>query len=409
MRVKEIKIRNFRSLKDVEIKDIPRLAVIVGANGSGKSTLIGVFDFLKDCLKDNVNIAMRKRGGFREVISRNCAPNDSISIEIAMQLDLLSELQGQRSRTVRYIVEFAEDERHRVRVKKEILQYRRFERGAPYQFIRFEDGAGEAIAETLENFDGDIPDDQIRREEQTLSSPDLLAIKGLSQFKQFDAARQLSDLIENWNISDIRINEARLSREPVVAEHLSASGDNIAAYAQYLSENHPDVFATIVTKMAERVPGITLVAPEELADGRVALRFQDASFQTAFMSRAVSDGTIKMFAYLALLYDPHPHPLLCVEEPENQLYPTLLTELAEEFAAYASRRRGDGQVFVTTHSPDFLNSVPLESIYWLEKRDGYSDVFKASDNEQLKELNELGDPPGELWQQGLFGRVDVFS
>lgn len=409
MRVTEIKIRNFRSLKEVGIKDIPRLAVIVGANGSGKSTLIGVFDFLKDCLKDNVNVAMRKRGGFREVISRNCGEGESISIEIALQLDLLSGSQEQRSRIVRYIVEFAEDDRRRVVVKKEILQYRRSGSGKPYQFIRFENGSGVAIAEALENFDGDIPDDQIRREEQTLSSPDLLAIKGLSQFKQFDAARQLSNLIENWSISDIRIDDARLSREPVVAEHLSASGDNIAAYAQYLSENHPDVFRTIVEKMSERVPGIQQVEPENLSDGRVALRFQDASFQTAFISRAVSDGTIKMFAYLTLLYDPNPHPLLCVEEPENQLYPTLLAELAEEFADYANRRRGEGQVFVTTHSPDFLNAVPLDSIYWLEKRSGYAQVFKASDNDVLRSLNDLGDPPGALWQQGLFGQVSKLS
>ena len=59
---------------------------------------------------------------------------------------------------------------------------------------------------------------------------------------------------------------------------------------------------------------------------------------------------LKCFAYLVLLYDPKPHLLLAVEEPENQLYPELLTELAEEFRDYA--RRG-GQVFVSTHSPDF--------------------------------------------------------
>ena len=49
------------------------------------------------------------------------------------------------------------------------------------------------------------------------------------------------------------------------------------------------------------------------------------------MASYVSDDTIKMFAYLLLLYDPNPHPLLCVEDPENQLYPKLLWELAEEF------------------------------------------------------------------------------
>jgi predicted ATPase len=69
-----------------------------------------------------------------------------------------------------------------------------------------------------------------------------------------------------------------------------------------------------------------------------------------------------MFAYLTLLYDPNPHPLLCVEEPENQLYPKLLWELAEEFRPYAYR---GGQVIVSTHFPDFLNAATVEEVFKL--------------------------------------------
>ncbi len=72
-----------------------------------------------------------------------------------------------------------------------------------------------------------------------------------------------------------------------------------------------------------------------------------------------------MFAYPVLLYDPETHPLLAVEEPENQLHPELLAELAEEFRDYA--RRGS-QVFISTHSPDFLNATRLEEIYWSPSR-----------------------------------------
>ena len=89
--------------------------------------------------------------------------------------------------------------------------------------------------------------------------------------------------------------------------------------------------------MGRRVPGISKVEATNTEDGRVVLKFKDGSFKDPFISRFVSDGTIKMFAYLILLYDPAPHPLLCVEEPENQLYPTLLRELAEEFIDYADR------------------------------------------------------------------------
>jgi predicted ATPase len=129
------------------------------------------------------------------------------------------------------------------------------------------------------------------------------------------------------------------------------------------------------------------------------LKFQDGSFKDPFVARYVSDGTIKMFAYLVLLYDPKAHPLLCVEEPENQLYPDLLAGLAEEFQSYASR---GGQVFVSTHSPDFLNEVPLESIFWLTKADGVTKVTRARDDERLRAWVDGGDKPGYLWRQGAF-------
>jgi predicted ATPase len=106
-----------------------------------------------------------------------------------------------------------------------------------------------------------------------------------------------------------------------------------------------------------------------------------------------------MFAYLVLLHDPHPFPLLAVEEPENQLYPELLQELAEEFRDYA--RRG-GQVFISTHSPEFLNGTGLDEIYWLSKKNGFASIYRGADSDILKKLVAEGDMPGTLWRQGVF-------
>ena len=111
------------------------------------------------------------------------------------------------------------------------------------------------------------------------------------------------------------------------------------------------------------------------------------------------NGTIKMLAYLVLLFDPTPHPLLCVEEPENQLYPSLLWDLAEEFRSYGEL---GGQVFVTTHSPDFLNAVHLDEVFWLVKEGGYTSVHRAKDDAQLKAYVDEGDQLGYLWNSGLF-------
>jgi predicted ATPase len=110
-----------------------------------------------------------------------------------------------------------------------------------------------------------------------------------------------------------------------------------------------------------------------------------------------------MFAYLVLLYDPSPHPLLCVEEPENQLYPKLLVELAEEFRSYSCR---GGQVFISTHSPEFLNATRLEEVFWLEKQDGYATLVRAQNDPQVAAYMREGDQMGYLWEQGFFGGVD---
>ena len=143
---------------------------------------------------------------------------------------------------------------------------------------------------------------------------------------------------------------------------------------------------------------MTRVEADETSDGYIVLRFQDGKFKNPFSSRFVSDGTIKMFTYLVLLSDPSPHTLLCVEEPENQLYPQLLGELAEEFRLYSN---AGGQVFISTHSPDFLNAVDLDELYYMIKKDGFTQIYKASDNKLIRELYEGGDKLGCLWNQGL--------
>ena len=182
------------------------------------------------------------------------------------------------------------------------------------------------------------------------------------------------------------------------AEHLSKEGENLSVVLQFLYDNHREIFDRILKTMSERVPGVTSVTPKTTEEGKMLLKFSDGAFEDPFLARFVSDGTIKMLAYLVLLNDPSPHPLLCVEEPENQLYPELLEELAEEFRAYA----GSGQVMVSSHSPDFLKAAKIDEVFFLVKRDGYTSIRRAVDDEQLCAYVREGDKMGYLWMQGLF-------
>ncbi len=384
MKIVSIKIKNYRMFKNIHIRDIPPFCVIIGANGTGKSTLFDIFGFLRDALKNNIRQALQIRGGYREIITRGQEQED-IEIELQFRMKILDT-----ERLVTYILIIGQNNNRPV-IKREILRYKRGEHGKPFHFLDFQLGQGYAITNE-EDFSK--PDKELDREEQQLESNDILAIKGLGQFQRFKAATAFRSLIENWHVSDFHISEARGSKEISYAEHLSPTGDNIATVAQYIYQQYPKIFQQILEKMKQRVPGISSVEAKETEDGRLILRFQDQAFKDPFIDRYVSDGTMKMFAYLILLFDPNPHPLLCVEEPENQLYPTLLKELAEEFAHYSDR---GGQVFVSSHSPDFINAVPLASIFWLIKSQGITQIHRATDSEILKNLVAEGDLPGYLW------------
>lgn len=391
MKIESLRISNFKVFKDFKISNLPNMAIFLGANGSGKSTLFDVFGFLHDALTDNVRAALLKRGGYKEVVSRG--QKGPIEIEIKFRSEPGEPL-------VTYELHIGLNDQGLPVVSRELLKYRRGQKGKPWHFLDFSNGTGTAI--TNES-DYGLEGVQEVREEQKLDSPDILAIKGLGQFQKFRQVAVFRRLIEGWHVSDFHIQAARASQDAGYAEHLSPTGENLPLVAQFMHEHYPEMFQQVLRKMEQRVPGVTSVEATATSDGRIVLRFQDGSFKDPFIARYVSDGSIKMFAYLLLLSDPRPHLLLCIEEPENQLYPELLDELAEEFRAYTN---AGGQVFISTHSPDFVNGIQLEELFWLVKEDGFSRVKRASNDVLLQRLVAEGDLLGSLWKQGMFEGAD---
>lgn len=391
MKIEKITIRNFKVFKNAVFDNLGSMTVLVGANGSGKTTFFDVLGFLKDALFHNVGAALSRRGGFKEVISRGVEGNIEFELKFREPTGKLAT----------YYLSIGLDG-GKPMVNREILKFRRGSGGQPWHFLDFAKGEGEAITNE-DNYD-DIKFVDIKREPQTLTSPDTLAIKGLGQFKKFRVVNAFREMIENWHVSDFHISAARNIQDDGYAEHLSVDGGNLPLVTKFIYENHNEIFNVILEKMAARVPGISEVEAKPMEDGRLVLKFQDGSFKDPFVARYVSDGTIKMFAYLVLLHDPTPHNLLCIEEPENQLYPELMTELSEEFREYGDR---GGQIFVTTHSPDFLNGINLDEIFWLEKQDGFSIIHKASNYPELVALIKEGDKPGYLWKQKLFKGINL--
>ena len=386
MQIESIKIHNYKVLKDVEVKDISNMAVFLGKNGVGKTTFFDVFGFLHDCLIGNVKTALARRGGFNEVISRN--QEGTIDFEIKFRAKETEPL-------ITYQLSSGLDERKFPVVSSEILKFRRGSKGQPWKVLDFKNGEGIAIEGVL-NTNEDVTN--AIRKSQKLDSPDILAIKGLGQFKEFEAVATFRRLIEDWYVADFKVDAARERNESVYGEDLTRTGDNLSIVTKYIYDNYPENFQKIIKSMKERIPGVDDIQAKETDDGYIVLKFQNGEFKNPFSAKFVSDGTIKMFTYLVLLNSPMKHALLCIEEPENQLYPELLEELAEEFRLYALN---GGQVFVSTHSPDFLNAIDANEVFYFEKKNGFTQIKKATENELFMNCIEQGDLPGSLWKQGI--------
>ena len=388
MSIHHLSIYNYRVLREVEFDPLPPLSVIIGANGTGKSTLFDVFTFLKDALAGDVHSATAKRGGFRELVSRG--ENGPIIIGIGYR--------GADGRDFTYSLA-VEEQAGRVTIARESMMA---DLDAPEEERILEFCRGEGFAEKKIIDTRDDSEDHVAT--YTFKDRSTLAIKALGHLEDFPLVMDFRSLIEGWHVSNFHISHARTSVEADHAEHLSPLGENVAQVAQYLHEYHPEQFHRVLEAMRARVPGVDAVEAKVTEDGRLVLRFKDGSFKDPFIARHVSDGTIKMFAYLLLLHDPKPHPLVAVEEPENQLYPALLHELAEEFRGYAKR---GGQALVSTHSPEFLNGTELDEVFVLRKVHGFAQVKRVSDSDLLKRLGEEGDLPGALWRQRLFDAPDL--
>ena len=193
MRIESIKVQNYRVFQNVEVNNIPNMAVFLGMNGVGKTTFFDVFGFLHDALQSNIRAALAKRGGFSEVISRG--QEGDIEFEIKFR-------PSNEEPIITYQLSICLQDNNRPAIKKEVMRFRRGQTGAPWKVLDFSFGTGVAADGDLNRYEDVRLAD---RSEQRLDSPDILAIKGLGQFKEFIAVSQLRRLIEDWYVSDFHI------------------------------------------------------------------------------------------------------------------------------------------------------------------------------------------------------------
>lgn len=421
-KIEGFRIKNFQALKDVSLgrlwnqrksDPLSTLTVVIGKNGVGKSTLFDAFGFLSDCLKVGVEEAceISQRGGFEKL--RSQGEPGPIEFEIYYK-------EERNARPITYELEIDLDDNGRPYVKKERLRQRRKgqSNGRPFSFLMLNEGKGIVWKGDKEGKQIDDDDDGtfdlnkliaelsnlLDREESKetelieLEDKRKLGIATLGALKQHPRISAFRRFIEGWYLSYFTPDAARSLPLAGAQRHLNVHGDNLGNVVQYMEREHKKKFSVILDRIANKIPGINGIETEKTADGRLLLKFNSKGFVDPFYAQQMSDGTLKVFAYLLLLEDPTPPPFLCIEEPENGLYHKLLESLAVEFRNHANDKKGRSQVFITTHQPYLVDALEPHEVWILEKdSNGFSSIRRASDDPLIISLVEQGLPLGGLW------------
>ena len=418
--IEGLRIKNYRALKDITLgklwntqnrDSLTPMTAVIGKNGVGKSTLFDAFGFLSDCLKGGVEEAcdVRGRGGFERL--RSQGQEGSIEFQIYYKEDY-------NSRPITYELAIDLDTDNRPYVKKERLRQRRKgqKTGWPFSFLILDEGKGivwkgeeegKQVEEGQDHFDLFKLIEKIQREADEesketelveLNDKRKLGIATLGSLKQHPRISLFRRFIEGWYLSYFTPDAARSLPLAGPQKHLNIHGDNLGNVVQFMEREHSQKFQNILNSISRKIPGIEKISTEKSPDNRLLLKFNDRGFQDPFYVQQMSDGTLKVFAYLLLLEDPSPPPFICIEEPENGLYHKLLETLAQEFRKHATGQRGRSQIFITTHQPYFVDALQPEEVWILEKGDdGFSRIKRASDNPLIKNLVSEGLPLGSLW------------
>jgi len=399
--IEGFRVQNYRALRDVTLgklstdqkrEPLTPFTVVIGKNGSGKSTLFDAFGFVADCLSTDVEAACdaKQRGGFERM--RTLGVQEPIQFEIYYR-----EAKGERPITYELTIDI--DESGRPYVRSEFLgQRRKGQRfGRPYPFLRLTRGVGTVWAGDLA-IEGEGDEEPNTRTDVELTDLRQLGIATLGTLKDHPRIKRFRDFLKGWYLSYFHPDAARSIPSTGAQRHLNVHGDNIGNVVQFMEREHKERFNIILARIAGKIPGIQSIKTTPTPDKRLLLQFNDGAFADPFYAGQMSDGTLKIFAYLLLMEDPEPPPFICIEEPENGLYHRLLVSLATELRSHATGKKNAPQIFVTTHQPYFVDALSPKEVWILDKgSDGFSTIRRVSDLVLVQNLVDEGLPLGGLW------------
>lgn len=393
----ELHVENFRSLREVTLPLGP-VNVLVGPNGAGKTNVLRVFDFLADVVRTDLGPALDDRGGLGELLFRG---GDERAERLLIGLrGAWTSVGDDRSDAYTLIIQSDPQEREEI-----------FDLGLPGGRRR-RIWVDDKSAVTVEYDKADEPLAALPGAEYAglrvglnTSSSGLSTLPRLSEEFGGREVAKLADFLTEFRIFDVDVTRACVpSRVPRSGyEPIAANASNLAGFLLGLRTSDEDAWERLQADAVEVLPQLEALDFEYPSGGAhsvvVVLRERGLREPTPLLD--ASYGTIRLLGLLAMLYDPNPPALTCVEEIDHGLHPQAL-ELLMERVREAS---AGTQFIIATHSPALANRLRPEEIVICERGDDGSSLIPAVSTAKVEEIVRASEglPLGELWFSGALG------
>lgn len=398
-RLLELEVKNFRSLRQVSVPLGP-LNVLVGPNGAGKSNLLDVFKFLADIVQTDIEPALAARGGFESTTFRGGSKSPS---NIRVRLKATWTRHSSPNAPDEYALQITRRRREGgdTLSRKESFQFKRTK------------GRGRRI--TIQGEKAQVVDTRKSEDEEPVThsiglqrfSSGLSTLPRLSDDAGGNEVAALAEGLAAFRVFDVDVDSARFpSRYPSQALSgtvLFEDASNLAFFLLTLKRNDPESWERLVNDAREVLPqlqGIDFDFPSGAAR-EVIVVLHENGLRVPTQLADASYGTIRLLGLLALLYDPDPPALTCIEEIDHGLHPQALELLVERIREASERT----QFLIATHSPALADRLRPEELIVCERDSGGASRIPVVTRERLENIVERSEdlPLGELWFSGVLG------
>jgi len=362
---------------------------IIGPNGSGKLNLLEGIALMQSA-PVQLNAPIREGGGVRDWLWKGVDKLPIASLEITVE-PLLSPTHP----SLRYRFDFTESGKRFEIVDERIENaealpghpepyfYYRYENNHPVLNVKTDGGQGQPRNLRREDVDPEKSILAQRRDPDIYPEITRLADE-LSRIR----------IYRDWSLG--RYTAPRLPQPTDLPNQwLEDNARNLGLVLNRLKRNSETKIRLL--EMFKAIYAEAVDFDVMIEGGTVQIFVQESRFNVP--ATRLSDGTLRYLCLLAILYDPAPPPLVCIDEPELGLHPDLINHVADALR-FASERT---QLIVTTHSPALVDAFTEnpETILVCEKSDGGSCVRRL-DAQHLKPwLDKYS--LGSLWTSGEIG------